>query len=77
MKHGDPMEKLKQTKAVLSLPSGMTIQESSIPNAGLGVFAVAAHEAGSVFGKMEGEILDENEYNARVNKAYVWEVKFF
>ncbi|XP_002154805.1 PR domain zinc finger protein 14 [Hydra vulgaris] len=72
--HGNPMEKLKKTNAVLSLPSGMIIQESSIPNAGLGVFALSVFEAGSLFGKMVGEALNEKEYHARENKAYVWEV---
>lgn len=72
--HGNPMSLLKKTKAVLSLPLTMCVQESFLPNAGLGVFSLSVFEVGSLFGPMEGEKLTFEENSSRTNNAYVWEV---
>ncbi|XP_057290542.1 PR domain zinc finger protein 5-like isoform X2 [Hydractinia symbiolongicarpus] len=72
--HGNPMDSLPKTKAVLSLPSSMSIQTSSIPHAGLGVFALTTFEVGSLFGPMDGEKLSARDHAQRGNNPYVWEV---
>lgn len=69
------MDSLPKTKAVLSLPSSMSIQTSSIPHAGLGVFALTTFEVGSLFGPMDGEKLSTGDHAQRGNNPYVWEVR--
>jgi len=65
---------LTKTTRAIELPSTLTLQESSIPNAGLGVFSLSEFEVGSLFGPLEGEerSLDENKKNP--NDSFVWEV---
>jgi len=72
--HANPIYIIPQTKAVKSLPSSMTVKESSIPGAGLGVFAVEMVEVDSMFGPMEGVKMSHEEYNKRNDNSYVWEV---
>lgn len=52
----------------------MTVKESSIAGAGLGVFAVEMVEVDSMFGPMEGVKMSHEEYNKRNDNSYVWEV---
>ena len=75
--HGNPMDALPKTMAVLSLPGTMSIQTSLLPGAGLGVFSLVVFEAGSLFGPMVGEKLTPEQHEERGNNEYVWEVPFF
>ena len=74
MLHGNAMKTLTKTKAVESLPDVLTIQVSSIPNSGLGVFSLSIFEAGSLFGPMVGEELSHDENCKRTDNSFVWEV---
>ena len=69
------MKKLKQTKAVTSVPSTMCIHNSSVLNSGMGVFSLTVYEVGSLFGPMDGEVLTEEEFYHRGNNSYKWEVR--
>ena len=72
--HGNAMKTLTKTKAVESLPDVLTIQVSSIPNSGLGVFSLSIFEAGSLFGPMIGEELSYDQNTKRIDNSFVWEV---
>ena len=70
------MKTLSKTNAVESLPDTLTIQVSSIPNSGLGVFSLSIFEAGSIFGPMEGEELTAEQNQKQSDSSFIWEVCF-
>ncbi|KAF5891893.1 histone-lysine N-methyltransferase PRDM9-like, partial [Clarias magur] len=57
-------------RATQTLPSGLEIQESSIPDAGLGVFNKGETvPVGAHFGPYQGELVDREE---AMNSEYSW-----
>ncbi|XP_066918588.1 uncharacterized protein [Clytia hemisphaerica] len=72
--HGNTMKTLHKTRSVESLPDTLTIQVSSIPNSGLGVFSLSIFEAGSIFGPMEGEELTVEQNQKQSDSSFIWEV---
>ena len=64
---GDP------DRAVKTLPQGLAVRTSSIPNAGQGVFASRAFPARSRFGPYQGKILTDP--NAAQVSGYSWQVR--
>ena len=64
------------TKAYASLPDGLEIRESNIPDAGLGVFATRAFKSGIRFGPFQGKKIHCNAPNDDFDTSYMWEVIF-
>ncbi|KAF5882473.1 histone-lysine N-methyltransferase PRDM9-like, partial [Clarias magur] len=57
-------------RARQTLPTGLEIQESSIPDAGLGVFNKGETvPVGAHFGPYQGELVDREE---AMNSEYAW-----
>ncbi|DAA13167.1 TPA: PR domain containing 9-like, partial [Bos taurus] len=75
--HGPPtfvkdsaVEKGHANRSVLTLPPGLSIKLSGIPEAGLGVWNEASHlPLGLHFGPYEGQITDDKE---AINSGYSW-----
>ena len=67
------MEKGHANRSALTLPPGLSIRESSIPEAGLGVWnEVSDLPLGLHFGPYEGQITDDEE---AANSGYSWLVR--
>ena len=64
-------------RALKTLTSGLVVRESSIPNAGQGVFATKSFPARSRFGPYQGKMLTDPElaqasgYSWQVRKQYI------
>lgn len=57
------------------IPSFVRIDTSTIPNAGLGVFANKTIKKGVCLGEYKGKFLTPSEYEKKKNyKSYVWEI---
>ena len=67
MKLGDPQ------RAVKTLPPGLAVRTSSIPNAGQGVFAKKAYPARTRFGPYEGKRLTDPKVAQA--SGYSWQVR--
>ena len=61
-------------KALESLPEGMEVRESNIPNAGLGVFATRKFFIGDTFGPYKGDKIKGNVPKSGLDTSYMWEV---
>ena len=61
-------------KALASVPEGMVVKESTIPNAGLGVFATQGFPIGSTFGPYSGDKIKGNVPKSGLDTSYMWEV---
>ncbi len=66
-----------QSKKFTNLPvlKGLTVKTSSIPEAGLGVFAVQNIPKRVQFGPYEGEHILKSELSDSANSNYMWEVR--
>ena len=69
----DEIDKEK-TKARASLPKGLEIKESSIENAGLGVFATEEIECSVRFGPYQGKKTHKESVHDGRDTSYMWEV---
>ena len=67
------MEKGHANRSALTLPPGLSIRLSGIPEAGLGVWNEASDlPLGLHFGPYEGQITDDKE---AINSGYSWLVR--
>jgi len=57
-----------------SLPNGLEVKESIIPNAGLGVFATQVFPSGTRFGPYEGKKVKPDIPKDDMDTSYMWEV---
>ena len=68
-------EEFKENYSLSTLPDGLEVKQSRIPNSGFGVFAKKLFEIGTRFGPYEGQqnppsiVSDES-----VDTSYMWEV---
>ncbi|XP_058515277.1 histone-lysine N-methyltransferase PRDM7-like [Ochotona princeps] len=68
----NPVEKGHPSRALLSVPTGLRVGPSSIPEAGLGVFNEASDlPLGLHFGPFEGKITKVEE---EANSGYSWQI---
>ena len=65
------------TPAVASLPTILTIRDSSIPEAGLGVFSNSQIPKGLRFGPYKGKKTGWEHITNKTNTSYVWEVEYY
>ena len=63
-----------QNKALESLPEGMEVRQSNIPNAGRGVYATRHFPIGSTFGPYKGDKIKGNVPQSGLDTSYMWEV---
>ena len=56
------------------LPDGLKIKKSTIPEAGLGVFATQSFNIGTRFGPYEGKKVRPDIPRSTVDTSYMWEV---
>ena len=61
-------------KSQASLPDGLEIRESNIPDAGLGVFAMQPFECGIRFGPYQGKKMRCDIPKVDFDTSYMWEV---
>ena len=61
-------------RALESLPDGMEVRQSNIPNAGRGVYATRHFAIGSTFGPYEGDKIKGNVPKSGLDTSYMWEV---
>ena len=61
-------------KALESVPEGMEVRQSTIPTAGLGVFATRGFAEGSTFGPYDGDKIKGNVPKSGLDTSYMWEV---
>ena len=72
-----PEDEFKENYSLSTLPDGLEVKWSKIPNSGFGVFAKKLFEIGTRFGPYEGQqnpptiVSDES-----VDTSYMWEVSF-
>jgi hypothetical protein len=66
------VKKRKGNRAMETLPPGLEVRESSIPNAGLGVFTTKFFPARSRFGPYQGDIITDGEIAH--SSGYCWQV---
>ena len=57
-----------------TLPDGLKIKKSTIPEAGLGVFATQSFNIGTRFGPYEGKKVRPDIPRSTVDTSYMWEV---
>lgn len=62
------------SSAVASLPSLLKISQSSIPEAGLGVFSTSEIPKGVRFGPYKGKKIGWEHITDETNTSYMWEV---
>jgi len=62
------------TNFAASLPDGLEIKKSAIPNAGLGIFATKKLDVGVHFGPYQGEKVLADLSNDNLDARYMWEV---
>ena len=58
-----------------SLPDGLEIKESEIPQAGLGVFASKEFDIGVRFGPYQGKKVRPDIPRKSIDTSYMWEVR--
>ena len=63
-------------KSLATLPDGLEIKTSKIPNAGLGVFALNKLKSGSRFGPYQGKKVRPDIPRDEIDTSYMWEVWF-
>ena len=61
-----------EDRAWQTLPDGLGIKGSDIPNAGLGVFSTKFIPKGTRFGPYEG--IKKKNYEKSISKRYSWQV---
>jgi len=61
-------------KALATLPNGLEIRESLIPNAGLGVFTTRTFDVGVRFGPYQGKKVRKDIPKDHVDTSYMWEI---
>ena len=61
-------------KSQASLPDGLEIRESNIPNSGLGVLAVKPFKCGIRFGPYQGKRMRCDLPKDDFDTSYMWEV---
>ena len=59
------------------VPKQLTVKPSSIPDAGMGVYAKEYIPKGTRCGPYKGTIVDKMDIGADVNTAYMWEVTLY
>jgi hypothetical protein len=64
------------SKADVLVPPGLLIQNSTIPNAGHGVFANCEIPKHEFFGPYLGKIIEAKDAKNYQQSHYIWEVKF-
>ena len=69
-------ENTSLTAAVASLPTVLTIRQSSIPEAGLGVFSNSQISKGVRFGPYKGKKTGWEHITKETNTSYMWEVLY-
>ncbi|KAJ7393848.1 Histone-lysine N-methyltransferase prdm9 [Desmophyllum pertusum] len=62
------------TKARSTIPSNMDLKTSSIPDAGLGIFAKERFESDVVFGPYGGEKIDVADVAPNMDQSYMWDI---
>ena len=70
------VENANMTAAVASLPPILTISQSSIPGAGLGVFSNSQIQKGVRFGPYKGKKTGWEHITNETNTSYMWEVRY-
>ena len=70
----DKSAKENQQKSTSTLPDGLEIKESKIPNAGLGVFALHEFKTGTRFGPYQGKKVRPDIPRDDIDTSYMWEV---
>ena len=66
------VDKGVEHRAAHTLPNGLLVKNSSIPNAGLGVFSIEFIPKDTKFGLYEGVI--ESNYDKANSTRYSWQV---
>ena len=66
------VDKGVEHRAAHTLPNGLWVRNSSIPNAGLGVFSTEFIPKGTRFGPYDGVI--ESNYDKAHSTGYSWQV---
>jgi len=61
-------------KSLATLPDGLEIKESLIPNAGLGVFATQKFDVGVRFGPYQGKKVRPDIPRDDIDTSYMWEI---
>ena len=61
-------------KSQASLPDGLEIRESNIPDSGLGVFSVKSFKRGIRFGPYQGKKMCCDILKDDFDTSYMWEV---
>ena len=70
------VENANLTAAVSSLPTILSISQSSIPGAGFGVFSNSQIEKGVRFGPYKGKKTGWEHITSETNTSYMWEVEY-
>ena len=65
-----------ENRSLASLPDGLEVKESCIPNAGLGVFAKRVFMSGTRFGPYEGKKIRPDIPKADMDTSYMWEARY-
>lgn len=65
------------TSAAASLPTGLIINNSSIPGAGRGVFSTTEIPKGVRFGPYKGKKIGWQHITDETNTSYMWEVLYY
>ncbi|XP_044173325.1 uncharacterized protein LOC114956231 isoform X2 [Acropora millepora] len=63
-----------QTKARATIPVNMDLKPSSIPDAGLGIFAKDRFESDVVFGPYWGQKISVSDLTPNVDQSYMWDI---
>ena len=72
----NPTKDTSKSKGLASLPEGLEVRESSIPGAGLGVYATKPFSVGTRFGPYEGKKVKCDIPKDDIDTSYMWEVHF-
>ncbi|XP_068711466.1 zinc finger protein Xfin-like [Montipora foliosa] len=73
----EPLEVLVtegQTKARATIPKNMDLKSSSIPDAGLGIFAKERFESDVVFGPYWGQKITVADVTSSMDQSYMWDI---
>ena len=64
-------------RAKASLPDGLEIKDSNIPNAGYGIYSTINIKKGTRFGPYIGNKVKMEEVTEETNTSYMWEVRLY
>jgi len=70
----DKTTSVDDKKSLATLPDGLEIKESLIPNAGLGVFATKKFDVGVRFGPYQGKKVRPDIPRDDIDTSYMWEI---